>query len=791
MTGRVHALTRKLLRDLWRIRSQVTAIAFVVGSGVSVYVLLLSAYASLELTQATYYERYRFADVFASVARAPLSLADDLAAIAGVAAVEARVVVDVTLDVAGRREPVSARLISLPEDRPPRVNDVFLASGRRLDPQSDEEVLASETFARENDLDPGDTIAALINGRRRVLRIVGLALSPEYIYAIRPGELIADNARFGVLWMNRRALASAYQMEGAFNDVSLALARGASPQAVIEAVDRRLEPYGGLGAIPRAQQMSHFFLQGELDQLAGMGRFLPIIFLTVAAFLINVVLTRLVAVEREQIAALKALGYANREIGWHYVKWGLAVAIAGTAIGLITGAWLGRGMTRLYTDFFNFPVLEYRLPPRVAVQAAAIAMFASVFGAAGAVARVVRLPPAEAMRPEAPARYRVSWIERIGFRRWLTPPWRMVVRTLQRHPARAGMSALAIAMSASLLIVGLFSLDSIEQVIDVQFSDAQRYDMLVAFVRPVSASARYDVARLPGVRLAEPFRTVPVRLRAGPRSRYLALQGIDRDSTLLRVIDGDGDVVAMPPDGLVLSRKLAEVLGAGTGDRVEVEVLEGERPSRDLTIVRLIDDYMGLNAYMDAGALHRLLREGPLVSGAYLRVDPRQVDVLYGTLTATPAVAGVALKQATVDNFEETLSETVGITRTITVIFAAIIAFGVVYNTARVALSERGRELATLRVIGLTRAEIARILFGEWAIVTAVALPLGMMLGYGLAALTVQAFSTDVYRLPLVVAPRTYLWSVATVASAAAVSALIVRRRLDHLDLIAVLKTRE
>jgi putative ABC transport system permease protein len=313
----------------------------------------------------------------------------------------------------------------------------------------------------------------------------------------------------------------------------------------------------------------------------------------------------------------------------------------------------------------------------------------------------------------------------------------------------------------------------------------------VTFVRPISASAQYDVTRLPGVRRAEAFRAVPVRLRAGPRSRYLAVLGVARGGTLMQVIDGANQVVSMPADGLVLSRKLADLLGVGAGDRLSVEVLEADRPVREMTITRLIDDYMGLNAYMDAEALHRLLHEGPLVSGAYLSIDPRQTDVLYARLTETPAVAGVALKQATVDTFEQTLSETIGTSRTITVVFAAIIAFGVVYNTARVALSERGRELATLRVIGMTRGEIAGILFGEWTIVTLVALPLGLAMGYGLAALTVQAFSTDVYRLPLVVAGRTYLWSLSTVVTAAGLSALIVRRRLDRLDLIAVLKTRE
>ncbi|HSG01678.1 MAG TPA: FtsX-like permease family protein [Vicinamibacterales bacterium] len=787
----MRAINHKLVRDLWHIRSQVSAIALVVAAGVSMYVLMLSAYASLGLTQATYYERYRFAHVFASLVRAPASLAEDLSAIPGVRAAETRIVVNVTLDLAGRTEPASGRLISWPEGRRPRVNDVFLASGRLPEPGRDDEVLASQTFADANELEPGDSLAALINGRRRVLRIAGLALSPEYVYAIRPGELVADDERFGILWMNERALGAAFQMEGAFNDVALLLGPDASDQAVMARVDRLLEPYGGLGAIPRDQQLSHFFLKGELEQLDNMGRIVPIVFLTVAAFLINVVLTRLVAVEREQVAALKALGYSNREVGLHYLKWGIVVATVGAVVGIAAGAWLGHGMTALYTDFFHFPLLEYQLPPLVVVQGVLVAFFSAILGTLGAVRRVVRLPPAEAMRPEAPARYRETWIERVGLRRWLSQPGRMVLRNMMRRPGRAAMSLLAIAVSGSLLVVGLFTLDSIDTMLDAQFYHAQRYDALVTFVEPLSASASGEVDRLPGVRLAEGFRGIAARMRAGPRDRYVSVLGVDGRGELLQVLDGFEDVVALPPEGLVMSRKLGELLAVGPGDVVELDVLEGQRPVKQATVSRLLDDYMGINVYMDRDAVHRLMREERVLSGAFLRTDPAGARALYQRLRETPAVAGVAVKQTMLDNFQETLDQSIGISRTVMIVFASIIAFGVVYNTARVALSERARELATLRVLGFTRAEIARILFGEWAVVTLVAQPLGMIIGTVLAALVVRAFNTEVYRLPLLIAPRTYLFAMTTVIVAAVVSSLVVRRRLDHLDLIAVLKTRE
>lgn len=785
------AINRKLLRDLWRARSQALAIALVIGAGVAMFVLMRSTFESLGLTQQRYYERYRFADVFASLKRAPLALEEDIARIPGVAAVQTRVVVDVTLDVRGQPTPISGRLISVPDEGRPALNDLFLRSGRWVEPYRDDEVLASETFAVANGLETGDTVAAIINGRRRDLRIVGLALSPEYVYSVRPGELVADDARFGVLWMGRKALGTAYQMDGAFNDVSLALEHGASDREVIGQLDRLLDPWGGLGAIPRAQQLSHFFLQSELDSLRGMGQIVPTIFLAVAAFLLNVVLTRLVAVQREQIAALKALGYSNAEVSWHFVKWSLAVGAAGAAVGTAAGALMGRGMTAIYTEFFHFPVLEYHLPAAAVAEGLAVALASAAIGALGAVHRVLTLPPAEAMRPEPPARYDVSWLERAGLRRWLPQPARIVLRNLQRHPVRAAMSTIGIAFGGAMLIVGTFTIDSMNHMIDVQFNVAQVYDASVTFTEPASARADDDLTRLPGVIRSEGFRAVPARLRAGPRERSVSILGLPAQSALNRVVDATHGTVVLPPEGLVLSSKLAELLGVTTGDDVDVEVLEGERPQRRVIVSALVDEYMGTNAYMEIGALHRLMQEGGTLSGAYLTVDRLAEPALYRQLKNTPVVAGVGFRQAALESFRRTLAESVSITRTITIVFAAIIAFGVVYNTARIALSERGVELATLRVIGFTRAEIAYILLGELAIVTLAALPLSMAIGYGLAAATVTAFDTEVYRLPLVVTAHTYAVSLLTTVVTAVVSALIVRRRLDRLDLISVLKTRE
>jgi putative ABC transport system permease protein len=788
---RIPALDRKLLRDLWEMKGQALAIAAVVAAGVTMYVTYLSNFDSLRRTQAAYYERFRFADVFASCKRAPLRLEEQIAGVPGVARVDLRVVADVVLDVPGFDEPATGRLISVPAEGRPRLDDVFLRSGRWIEPGRSDEVIASEAFANAHHLQPGDHVGALINGRRRELRIVGLGLSPEYVYIIPPGELIPDDRRFGIFWMERRALGAAFDMEGGFDDVTLKLMPGASPEEAVARLDRILAPYGGTGAIPRRLQISNWTLDNELKQLESFGFLIPAIFLGIAAFLLNVAMTRALAIQRPQIAALKALGYTNREIGWHYVKWALLIAAVGALVGIGAGAWLGSGMIAMYNTFFRFPILLYRLSGDVAVVATLIALAAGAIGAVFAVRRAVALPPAEAMRPEPPARYRASLIEAPFLKRRLTHATRMVLRNLERQPWRAGASVIGIAFAVAILLFGFVFLDAMTLLAELQFSLVQRQDLTVTFVEPVSARALYEVGSLPGVIEVEPLRAVPARLRYGHRYRNLAVTGIVADPDLNRIVEVSGRPRTLPPDGLVMSRVLGEVLGVRPGDRITLEVLEGARPVREVVVAGLVDDYMGVSAWMDISALHRLLHEGRSLSGAYMMVDGAQIETLYRRLKALPTVAGVAITASARQSFHDIMAQNFQIMTLFNVGFAGIIAFGVVYNAARISLSERSRELASLRVLGFTIGEISLILLGELALLTLLAIVPGLAIGWGLAKWVLMTFDSEVYRIPLVVSHQNVAWSILTVLAAALISALAVRRKLDRLDLVGVLKTRE
>ena len=784
-------LNRKLLRDTWALKGQALAISLVIGAGVAMFIMYLSTFASLRDTQSTYYDRYRFAHVFSSLTRAPLYVRDRAADIPGVARADARVVVDVTLDVPDLTEPASGRLIGITLPHAPMLNDVFLRRGRFPEPGSADEVLVSEAFALSRSLEPGDRVGAVINGRHRDLEIAGIALSPEYVYSIRPGELIPDDSRFGVFWMDGRSLAAAFDMEGGFNNLTLTLAPGASEEDVIARVDALLATFGGLGTVPRSLQTSHWYLDNELKQLQSVGLILPIVFLAVAAFLLNVVLTRIVSVQREQIAALKALGYTNTELSWHYGKLSLLIGAAGGVFGIVGGGWMGSGMTSMYNNFFRFPTLSYHLPVRVVVAGVLVSFVAASLGALNAVRRVAALPPAEAMRPEPPARYRRSWLERAGLSRLLSAPVRMILRNLGRHPVRTGTSVVGIAASVAMLILGTFFLDSIAVLMEQQFFVIERQDVSVNFVLPVSSRALHEVGRLPGVLFAEPARSVPARLRFEQRSRVIPIQGRVADPQLYRVVDVKNGPMRLPADGLVLSLMLSDVLGARVGDLVTVELLDGRRTTRDVRVSGIVEEHMGTSAYMEIDALRALAGEGSTLSGAFLKVDSAQTDALYDRLKDTPAVAGVGLKRTAIESFNKTLAETFYVMIFFNLLFSSVIAGGVVYNAARVSLSERSRELASLRVLGFTRGEISFILLGELGAVTLMAIPIGMVLGYVFAALLVAAFNTELYRFPLVVSARTFAYAASAVLVAATLSGLAVRRRLDHLDLVAVLKTRE
>lgn len=787
------ALDRKLFRDLWHLRGQVLAIAAVIMGGVATLVMSLSTYASLATTRDRFYAEYRFAEVFVNLKRAPEPVAERLAAIPGVEHLETRVKAGVKLEVAGFSDPVTGQLLSLPDVGEPRLNGLHIKRGRSVRPWSADEVVLSDTFADAHGFQPGDTLAAIIHGKRKQLTVVGVAVSPEYVYQIAPGAMFPDFKRYGVLWMGRSALAAAFDMEGAFNHASLTLARGARLEDVIDRVDAVLGQYGGTGAYGRRDQFSNRFLDEEMKQLRTMATIFPAIFLGVAAFLLNVVLGRLIALQRDQIAILKAFGYSYVAIGLHYLKLVLVMAALGVAAGIALGAWFGQGLADVYRETtFRFPYLDYQLPPGVIAVAFLAAVAAAVGGTVVSVARAARLPPAEGMRPETPGVYRAALVERIGFARQLAAPTRMVLRHLERRPLKALLTVLGIASAGGLMMVGNYQKGAIDFMVDVQFRQAAREDLGLAFIEPTSGRALHELAALPGVDSVEGYRDVPVILRSGQYRHRGAIFGIQPEGQLHRALDSNLAPVAVPPGGVVLTDHLAnEILHVKPGDFLSVEVLEGSRPVRQVPVLGITRQFLGVSAYMQQASLNDLMREGDTVSGAYLALEPGREDEVYARLHERPRVLGMVASRAAIQSFYATIGEFILFYNLVATLLAGAIGFGVVYNAARISLSERGRELASLRVLGFTRGEIAYILLGELALLTLAAIPVGFAVGIGLVGILVAAFQSELYRLPLLLTPQNFAMGASVILASAVSSGWLLWRRLGRLDLVAVLKTRE
>ncbi|MFU8815543.1 MAG: ABC transporter permease [Pseudomonadales bacterium] len=787
----MRTLTRKLLRDLWSLAGQTLAIGTVVAAGVMVLIIAVTSLDALTLSQERFYQTHQFADVFASLKRAPERVAERLREVPGVNRVETRVRAPVRLEVPGFPDPIRGLLISIPDGRQPLLNRLHLREGSLPESGRTDQVVISEPFADAHGLQPGDEVLAIIQGRFERLSVSGVALSPEFIYQLGPGDLLPDHERFGVLWMNRRALGHAFGMDGAFNDVAITLQADASESLVIDAVDQILARYGGIGAHGRDDQISHRFLSEELDQLGVMATVLPAIFLGVAAFLLNVLIGRIIRTQRQQVAVLKAFGYSNGDMARYYGALTGLIVLLGSAVGVGLGAWAAEGLAGVYAEYFRFPDMLFRLQAWVIALALLVASSAAALGTFRAVYDAVRLPPAEAMRPPAPDRFSRGWFEGSALGRLLDQPTRIIVRNLARHRIKAALSVFGIALSAALLLLGSFQFGAVDHLLDVQYRLVQRMDVHLTFTEPTPERAAAELRAQPGVHHVETYRSVPVRLVHGPRDYRSSILGLDAEPVLRGLVDADYRPVSLPPEGLVMTRYLADHLQLRPGDPVQVEVMEGHRRTVTTQLAATVDEPIGVSAYMERRALNRLMREGPAISGAWLLTDRSMQQQLFGRLWDVPRVASIGLVAEAEQNLRQYIDDTVLLFMAILLLLAGSIAFAVCYNNARIAFAERARELATLRVLGFSHGEVAWILMGEIALLTLIAIPVGWLLGTGFAWLLNQAMSMDLFRIPFVISMQTYAFSAAGVILASALSLLLILRRLRRLDMISALKTVE
>ena len=784
-------LDRKLYRDLLRLWAQVLAVALVMACGVATIIIAIGSYRSLEETRDVFYERYRFANLFAEANRAPLHLRDRIAAIEGIGGLELRIVKYVMLDIEGMAEPATGVAVSLADGGQPGVNRLYIRSGRLPEPGRANEAAVLDSFAKAHRLREGSQFAAVMNGRKQVLTVTGIVLSPEYIYTIGPGDMVPDPRRFGVFYMSRKALEGIFDMGDAFNNVVLSTLRGTNLDVATAAIDDLLRQYGGRGAYGREDQISDTFLANELDELRAMAAVIPPIFLFVAAFLVNMILTRLITLEREQIGLLKALGYRETEVAWHYLKLTIVIALIGVVIGFVAGNWTGREMTKLYARFFSFPFLIFRESFDLYAISAGICVAAAFAGAIRAIWAVVVLPAAVAMQPPAPLRFRSLFKTQGRGPKFLSQLTIMAFRQIIRAPVRSFLTSLGVSFSVALLVVSMFTTDAVRNMVEEIFFRMERQDASLFFDQDRPIAALDSVRQLPGVMRAEPFRALSVTVRKGHNEEDLTIFGLGDVTDLGRIMDADMRPIPPPPSGILLIGRIAEELGVRVGDMVEIELLERDHRKVAVPVTGISQSLIGIDAHMNIEALNRLVGDGRRISGARVSLDALEKDALFAEIKNTPALAFVMLIGLSRERFRETIEENIVMIQIVYMTLAVIVAFGLIYNSARIQLSERARELASLRVLGFTPAEVSSVLMTELAVVIVAAQPLGWLLGYGFARMVVDGIESHLFRIPFFINASTYAMASLVVLGASLASALIVRRRIDRLDLIAVLKSRE
>ena len=646
-------------------------------------------------------------------------------------------------------------------------------------------------FAEANGFRPGDTLTAIADGTRLALTITGTMRTPEFIYALPPGGLMPDDAGFAVIWMPEEAASATFGMKGAFNNVGLTLRRDADPKAVIDALDTLLEPWGGVGSYERDQQLSHSFIDAEIESLRSMTVILPPVFFGIAAFLVNMVLGRIVALERSEIGLLKALGYRNSEVAAHYLVMSGLIAVVGIGIGWVAGTWLARGMAVLYAQFYDFPWLVRAGSFDTYAISGLIGLAAAALGASRSALSAARLAPAVAMAPPAPPSFRHGHFDRLVAWLGLSQPALMVLRGLLRWPVRSGSTALGLAFGVAILVSSSFFIDAMARIVDSTFYGANRQHASLYLADEAALSIALEARSLPGVLAVEPQFDLPVTLWNGPKKKQTAITARLPGGDLARVLDSNDWPVAVPKTGILLSEHLANQLALAIGDVVRVEITDDRWASFEVRVAEVTKQYIAVGAYMNLDTLAAKMREAPRVTALNLSLDAAALSEFQAALKTLPAIAASVMMTDVRDSFRDTVSQNIRINTVLFSVIAILVTVGVAYNGARIQLSERARELASLRILGFTRAEISSILLGETAVLALVAQPVGWGLGAMIATAMTAGFQSDLYRIPLVLTPATFATASLISLAATLSAALIVRRRLDRLDLVAVLKTRE
>ncbi|MCB9854041.1 MAG: ABC transporter permease [Phycisphaerales bacterium] len=789
-------LNRKLLRELKSNAGALFAVVIIMAFGAGSYVGMGASQRALETSQSAYYSAYRFADFWVDLKKAPLTEIEKLGKTPGIESIQTRVVFDVILDLPEQARPVNARLISIPAHQDgTTLNGIYVLRGSGFSPDRDEEVIVTEAFAKAHGLNPGDRIHLILNRRREAFTVVGTCLSPEYVYMVRgAGDLLPDPDHFGVLFVKERYARDVLDFQDACNNVvgRFANVSPSRQQAVLDDIERRLEPYGVFSAILRDRQASNRFLSDEIKGLRVSAVVTPVIFLGVAAMALSVLLRRLVERQRVTIGTLKAIGYSNGTLFRHFVVFGMIVGVIGGLAGCLVGIGMRQAFIRVYQDFYHFPRYIIETHPDLMLQAIAISLVFAVLGALRGARRVLRLQPAESMRAKPPEkgtailleRWRSLW-RRLDFRTHLA------MRDVFRNKGRTISGVASAAISCSILIMTFCMFDAMQFMVAFQFEYTNRGNATIGMRDARDAGALFECRNMPGVIYAEPTFSVVCDMRYGQFSRRQPIVGLDRPHLLTVPRDADLEPISIPGDGLVLSKKLASILHVSAGDSLELTPVRGRPEPRSAFVAGIVDSFIGLDCYASITYLSEVVDEPASVNGIQTLIDEHARPAFFAAIKELPNAQGLNLNRDAQKSIEGTFVKSMRFSLGIMILFAGVIGCGSLINLATVEIGDRTREISTMRVLGYQPREIAGVYLRQNAILFGLGLLLAVPIGYGMVVLMARAYDTELFRMPTIFRWQAIGWSLLISAIFVVIAQFAVLRKIQKLDWLEGVKVKE
>ncbi len=789
-------LDRKLRRDLWHNKAMLLAVVLIVAVGVGCLSGFLATSKNLQSARSSYYQETFLADFWIDLKKAPTTVLPDLLDIPGVASLRARLVTSVMLDLDGVDRPISGQLLSMPPSQQDVINNVILMSGSYFTPGRRNEVLVNHDFATARNIAPGDTLRMVIHGQRKELHVVGTAISSEFVYLMPPGSIVPEPADYGVFYVKQQLAEDAMGFEGACNSLVGFLTPQArqNPQAVLDQLGTALKPYGVFATTPLAQQASNLALSSELSGLSTMATMMPLIFLSVAALVLNVLMTRLAEQQRSIVGTLKALGYGNAVIRAHFLKVGCIVGLCGGLAGCVLGYFMAAGLTVTYKSFFTFPRLDNLFYPGLMLLSVTIALVFGLLGTLRGVAHVTRLNPAEAMHEQPPTQGGSVFLERLPwFWRNLGFRWQLSLRNLFRNRVRTLVGVFAAAMGTALLVCTFGMVDSLQYMANFQFDKILLSDFQLTFRQELDQGAVYEMAATPGVVKVEPLLEVACDFLNGHRSKKGRIMGLVRGAQMTVPRDAKGNAVAVPSAGLLMSRRMAAILDVRPGDSLTITPTKGLQQPRTVRVAQIIDSMFGLSVYADYHYLNTLIHESAAVSALQLRTQmtPKQLRGFLKQCKQYPQLAGIGNRDLQRGLIQKSFVDKLGGMAYPLIFFGAIIFFGSILNASLIGILERKREIATYRVLGYTALEVGNLLLRENILINGAGILLGLPLGWWMLDGMAQQYQNDMYSMPCVIDPQSWIVSVVLAIVFVLLCQCIIQRSISRLNWNEALSMKE